>query len=173
MKENGGILTARDFSSYRVALREPILTRYRDYTVVGFPPPSSGGVHVAQILNMLETFDLKSLGEAERLHVMAEAMKLAFADRAHWLGDPDFVKVPRGLTDTSYAAALARTINPKRANKQRLPRHAAGLADGCLQEAHHALLGRRRRGQLGRLHGNGQHQLRLQGRHPRHGGGDE
>jgi gamma-glutamyltranspeptidase/glutathione hydrolase len=117
MKQNGGILTAQDFKNYNHSLRNPILTPYRGCTVVGFPPPSSGGVHVAQILNMLETFDLKSLPEAERLHVIAEAIKLAFADRAYWLGDPDFVKVPRGLTGRDYAAALARTINPKRANK--------------------------------------------------------
>lgn len=115
MKDNGGIMTAGDFQNYKVCLREPLLSRYRNYTVVGFPPPSSGGVHVAQMLNMLETFDLKSLSDAARLHLMAEAMKLAFADRAHWLGDPDFVKVPRGLLDRDYAATLARTINPQRA----------------------------------------------------------
>ena len=111
MKHNGGILTAEDFRNYRVSLREPILSRYRDYTIVGFPPPSSGGVHVAQMLNILETFNLKALGETERLHVMAETMKLAFADRAYWLGDPDFAKVPRGLLDRGYAAALAGKIN--------------------------------------------------------------
>jgi gamma-glutamyltranspeptidase / glutathione hydrolase len=111
MKGNGGIMTAEDFGNYRVAVREPILSTYRGYTIVGFPPPSSGGVHVAQILNMLETFDLKPLGEGERLHVMAEAMKLAFADRAFWLGDPDFAKVPRGLLDRNYAAKMAGTID--------------------------------------------------------------
>ena len=117
MKDNGGIMTAQDLRDYRARLRDPILSNYRGYTIVGFPPPSSGGVHVAQMLNMLETFKLKALPEAERLHLIAEVMKLAFADRAHWLGDPDFVKVPRGLADTNYAAALARTINPQRANK--------------------------------------------------------
>ena len=111
MKRNGGILTAEDFRNYHVCVREPILSRYRGYTIVGFPPPSSGGVHVAQMLNMLETFNLTALGETERLHVMAEAMKLAFADRAFWLGDPDFAKVPRGLMDTNYAVALAGRIN--------------------------------------------------------------
>ena len=111
MKRNGGILTAEDFRNYRVRVREPILSSYRGYTIVGFPPPSSGGVHVAQMLNILETFNLTVLDETERLHVLAEAMKLAFADRAFWLGDPDFVKVPRGLLDTNYAAALARGIN--------------------------------------------------------------
>ena len=116
MKSNGGILTAEDFKNYHICVRAPILSRYRGYTIVGFPPPSSGGVHVAQMLNMLETFNLNALSETERLHVMAEAMKLAFADRAYWLGDSDFVKVPRGLTDTNYATALAGRIDRKHAS---------------------------------------------------------
>jgi gamma-glutamyltranspeptidase/glutathione hydrolase len=117
MKRNGGILTAEDFKNYRISVRDPVLSDYRGYKIVGFPPPSSGGVHVAQMLNILETFDLKALGETERLHVMAETMKLAFADRAYWLGDPDFAKVPRGLTDKGYAAALAGSINREHATQ--------------------------------------------------------
>jgi gamma-glutamyltranspeptidase/glutathione hydrolase len=115
MKQNGGIMTAADLANYRITLREPIKTTYRGYQIVGFPPPSSGGVHIAEMLNMLEKFDLKSLDEATRLHVIAEAMKLAFADRAYWLGDPDFAEVPRGLVSEPYAAALAKRINPDRA----------------------------------------------------------
>jgi len=118
MADNGGILTAEDFAAYRPRRREPIVSTYRGYTIVGFPPPSSGGVHVAQILNILEAFDLKRLhaeNPAEFYHVVAEAMKLAFADRAHWLGDPDFAQVPRGLVDKRYAARLARGINRNRA----------------------------------------------------------
>jgi gamma-glutamyltranspeptidase/glutathione hydrolase len=110
MKDNGGIMSERDFREYKIQLRQPIISSYRGYTLAAFPPPSSGGVHVAQILNMLQQFDLKSMDEATRLHVIAEAMKRAFADRAFWLGDPDFVKVPRGLVDTNYAAALAANI---------------------------------------------------------------
>ena len=117
MTRNGGILTAEDFRNYKISLREPVRSDYRGYTIVGFPPPSSGGVHVAQIMNILETFNLTALGETERLHVMAEAMKLAFADRAHWLGDPDFVNVPRGLMDKNYAATLARRINREHATE--------------------------------------------------------
>ncbi|HQL80531.1 MAG TPA: gamma-glutamyltransferase [Verrucomicrobiota bacterium] len=115
MKDNGGIITAEDFRNYQVCLRQPLISRYREFRVVGFPPPSSGGIHVAQMLNLLETFNLKSLDEATRLHVIAEAMKLAFADRAYWLGDPDFVNVPRGLMDRNYATTLSRLINPERA----------------------------------------------------------
>ena len=99
MKANGGLLSAEDFQKYSPQTREPIKSSYREHEIVSFPPPSSGGVHVLQILNILEHFDLKQMDEATRLHVIAEAMKLAFADRAHWLGDPDFVKVPRGLVD--------------------------------------------------------------------------
>lgn len=114
MEANGGLLTAEDFSRYQVRERKPLITHYRGYTIVGFPPPSSGGVHVAQILGVLEHFDLKALEKqnpANRVHVMAEAMKLAFADRAYWLGDPDFVKVPKGLIDPAYCADLAKKID--------------------------------------------------------------
>ncbi len=114
MSTNGGILTAKDFADYRPKIRKPIISTYRGRKIVGFPPPSSGGIHVAQILNMLERFDLKSLrveDEAKFTHVVAEAMKLAFADRAHWLGDADFAKVPRGLVDETYAGQLAKRID--------------------------------------------------------------
>ena len=86
----------------RYCCRQPLKTTYRGRAIVGFPPPSSGGVHVAQILNILENFDLKSIYQkspGEFTHIVAEAMKLAFADRAYWLGDPAFAKVPRGLVD--------------------------------------------------------------------------
>ena len=121
MKANGGIITAADFANYHVVLREPVTTSYRGYQVVTFAPPSSGGVHLAQMLNILEAFDLKTLDEVTRLHVIAETMKLAFADRAYWLGDPDFAKVPRGLVSKEYAATLARKINLERATE--VPSH--------------------------------------------------
>ena len=118
MAENGGILTAEDFANYEPREREPIVTTYRDFTIIGFPPPSSGGVHVAQILNILENFDLRTEHQRDELaacHLVVEAMKLAFADRAHWLGDADFADVPRGLIDKKYAAELAAKIDPDRA----------------------------------------------------------
>lgn len=116
MRENGGIMTARDLANYVVKRRTPITSTYRGYTVVGLGPPSSGGVHVAQILNILENFDLKKLDAGgERQHVIAEAMKLAFADRAHWLGDPDFADVPRGLLDKTYAKGFAARIDRAKA----------------------------------------------------------
>ncbi|MGI1677750.1 MAG: gamma-glutamyltransferase [Cellvibrionaceae bacterium] len=116
MPRNGGIITAKDFSGYELKVREPVKTTYRDYTVYGFPPPSSGGVHVGQILNMLEQFDVASLSVADRYQLLAEAMKIAFADRAHWLGDPDYVDVPRGLIDKDYAKKLAKGIDLKKSS---------------------------------------------------------
>jgi gamma-glutamyltranspeptidase/glutathione hydrolase len=118
MAANGGILTAADFAAYKAKLREPLHSTYRGYQIVGFPPPSSGGVHVAQILNILENFDLSAIAEEDRgesAHIVIEAFKLAFADRAHWLGDADFVEVPRGLASKEYAQMLAAKIDPRRA----------------------------------------------------------
>jgi gamma-glutamyltranspeptidase/glutathione hydrolase len=117
MQTHGGIMTAEDFARYKPVVREPVVSRYRGYTIVGFPPPSSGGIHVAQILNVLENFPLAAMAPPERAHVMVEAMKLAFADRAYWLGDSDFVNVPRGLIDEQYAAKLAARIDPDRATE--------------------------------------------------------
>jgi gamma-glutamyltranspeptidase / glutathione hydrolase len=114
MANHGGILTADDFAAYKPVVREPIVTTYRGRTIVGFPPPSSGGLHVAQILNILEGFDLREIhtrDPGEYLHLLAESMKLAFADRAHWLGDPAFARVPRGLADKEYARQLAAKID--------------------------------------------------------------
>ena len=113
MKANGGILTATDFQNYHFQRRDPIFTTYRGYRIASFPPPSSGGVHVAELLNMIETRDVKAMGSgsADLIHFVTEAMKLAFADRAYWLGDPDYVKVPRGLVSKDYAATLASKIS--------------------------------------------------------------
>lgn len=118
MAANGGVLTAADFAAYRPKQREPIETTYRGLTVVGFPPPSSGGIHVAQMLGILETLPMAQAYRDNPIlaaHYTAEAMKLAFADRAHWLGDSDFVAVPRGLTERGYLGSLAAKIRPDQA----------------------------------------------------------
>lgn len=117
MQENGGIVTAEDFAQYEVKLREVVVTTYRNYQIVGFPPPSSGGLHVAQTLNILETFPLGSIhreSPVRATHLVAEAFSRAFADRAYWLGDSDFVPVPRGIIDKEYARELAEEIDPER-----------------------------------------------------------
>ncbi|MEZ6096936.1 MAG: gamma-glutamyltransferase [Pirellulaceae bacterium] len=117
MQANGGLITRADMANYHTVQRIPVETTYRGYTVYGFPPPSSGGVHVAQILNILERFDLQAVNQSspmESTHLIAEAMKLAFADRAYWLGDPDHADVPRGLIDKGYARELSERIDSAR-----------------------------------------------------------
>lgn len=117
MAANGGVMTAADFAAYEAKVREPLHSTYRGYEIVGFPPPSSGGIHVAQILNILENFDMRTIAKSDLVtatHITAEAFKLAFADRAYWLGDADFVTVPRGLVNKDYARELAAKIDRKR-----------------------------------------------------------
>src|SRR4030095_8144968 len=111
MAANGGLMTAEDFAEYGVIERVPVRGIYRGHEIVSFPPPSSGGIHVIQILQMLERFNLRELEPAVRAHIVAEAMKIAFADRAHWLGDPDFANVPRGLIRKDYAIELGKKIS--------------------------------------------------------------
>ena len=115
MKENDGIVSYEDFKNYQTKIREPIKTTFNGFDVLGFPTPSSGGIHVGQILNILDQFELKELNEEQRYHLFIEAMKLAFADRAHWLGDADFVPVPKGLVSSSYAENLSKKIDLERA----------------------------------------------------------
>lgn len=118
MQANNGLITMDDLKSYATVEREPIRGTYRGYEVLSMPPPSSGGVHIIQIMNILERYPLKDYGSnsAQTIHVMAEAMKLAYADRSEYLGDPDFINVPvKGLTSRAYADALAQKINPDRA----------------------------------------------------------
>lgn len=111
----GGILTAQDLANYRVIRREPVIGTFRGYEIHAMPPPSSGGVALIQALNILEALDLDELDDDQhRLHIQIEALKHAFADRAHWLGDSDFVDVPVDrLIDPDYAAELAARIGPE------------------------------------------------------------
>ena len=113
MRENGGLITEADFADYALKRRTPLETTYHGRRIVGFPPPSSGGVHVAQMLNILEAKG--TISKEDQPHVIAETMKLAFADRAFWLGDPAFTKVPKGLADKEYARQLAAKIDVTKA----------------------------------------------------------
>jgi gamma-glutamyltranspeptidase / glutathione hydrolase len=120
LKWLGGVLTKADFANYQAIERTPLESTYRNQRVIGFPTPSSGGTHIAQMLNILENFDLSDIYEkspAKFFHLIAESMKLAFADRAHWLGDSDFVKVPSFLTDKAYAMQLAKKISMDKASQ--------------------------------------------------------
>ncbi len=121
MKANGGLITMADLKAYQAKKRDVVKGTYRGYDIIGMPPPSSGGMAVVQMLNVLEGFDLKAngYGSAKNIHLTAEAMRRAFADRARYLGDPDFEKdipLPR-LISKDYAATLRKTINPDKASK--------------------------------------------------------
>jgi gamma-glutamyltranspeptidase / glutathione hydrolase len=117
MKARNGLMTKDDLAAYRANERKPTHTTFRGFDVYGPPPPSSGGVALAEMLNILENFDLKKHGRwsPETSHLMIEAMKRAYADRARHLGDPDFVKFPAELTSKDYAKKLATGIDLKQA----------------------------------------------------------
>ncbi|HUS11145.1 MAG TPA: gamma-glutamyltransferase [Pyrinomonadaceae bacterium] len=114
-----GLITLQDMRGYVAKERQPVRASYRGYEVISMPPPSSGGAVLIEMLNILEGYDLSKLDAAssERYHLMTEAMRRAFADRAEFMGDSDFVKVPvAGLIDKSYAAKLRSSINSERAS---------------------------------------------------------
>lgn len=118
MAQHGGLIDKPDLAAYRAVERKPVSGTYRGYEVFSMPPPSSGGIHIVQILNILENFDLAKFGfgSADAMQVMAEAEKYAYADRSEYLGDPDFVKVPQqALTSKAYAKTLAQQIDVNKA----------------------------------------------------------
>lgn len=118
MSKNGGLITKEDLANYKAVERTPVSGDYRGYQVYSMPPPSSGGIHIIQILNILENFDLAKygFGSADAMQVMAEAEKYAYADRSEYLGDPDFVKVPwQALTSKAYAKSIAEQIDVNKA----------------------------------------------------------
>lgn len=119
MQKGGGLITADDLAHYEVKEREPVRGTYRGYDVISAPPPSSGGTVLIESLNILEGYDLGKLGDrsAQSIHFTAEAFRRAFFDRAEFLGDPDFTKIPVAqLIDKRYATAWRETIDPARAS---------------------------------------------------------
>lgn len=114
MESGGGLITAQDLADYRVVERQPVRGTYKDFEIVSTPPPSSGGVHIVQMLNILEGYDLQAMGHnsAAYVHHLAESMKLAYADRSLYLADPDFVDVPvTQLIDKAYAEQQRQRID--------------------------------------------------------------
>jgi len=119
MKRHQGLVTLEDLRGYVAKERAPVRSTYRGYQVITMPPPSSGGVVLIEMLNILEGYDLRKMGwsSADRYHVMAEAMRRAYADRAEYMGDADFVNVPvAGLIDKDYAKRLRQTISMEHAS---------------------------------------------------------
>lgn len=118
VNEAGGTMSLEDLADYEAIARKPVTGTYRGFEIVSMPPPSSGGIHIVQILNILEGYPLSDYGQnsAQTIHLMSEAMQLAYADRAEYLGDSDFVDVPvSGLTARPYANELRARINPDKA----------------------------------------------------------
>jgi gamma-glutamyltranspeptidase/glutathione hydrolase len=120
MNAHGGLISKDDLAAYEAKERTPIKGTYRGFEIVSMPPPSSGGIALVEMLNILEQFDLKSKGplSAETIHLEVEAMRRAYLDRARHLGDPDFVDVPIArLTSKEYARTLAKGIDPQKATR--------------------------------------------------------
>lgn len=138
MRRHGGLITLKDLQNYRPILRTPVKGEYRGYTIVSMPLPSSGGVALVEMLNVLQHYDLKSMGfgSAAAMHVMIEAMRRAFADRSRFLGDPAFSSAPIAhLLSPSYADELARTISPDLATPLSAI-HAGGTSTEGTQTTH-------------------------------------
>ncbi|GAB4179852.1 MAG: gamma-glutamyltransferase [Wenzhouxiangellaceae bacterium] len=112
----GGIWTLDDLAGYRVVEREPIVIDHAGYRLITAPPPSSGGIAIAEVLNLIEPYDWRNMARVDRVHLLAEAMRRAYRDRALYLGDPDFVQIPVSmLLDPAYAAGMRTTLRMDRA----------------------------------------------------------
>ena len=133
-RAEGGIWTLEDLAGYRVVEREVIRARYRGYELLTASPPSSGGIAIAQMLNIIEPFELAELSRVERVHLLVEAMRRAYRDRALYLGDPDFVDIPTSmLLSPYYAAGLRTSLRLDRAT----PSAALAADPGLLPESDH------------------------------------
>jgi len=143
MAANDGLISAQDLANYRVLERQPVMGDYRGYQIASMPPPSSGGVHLVQILNTLEPFPMGDFGfgTAQSLHLMTEAMKHAYADRSKFLGDPDFVDVPvAALTSKAYGKELAGRIEVEKATPSSQIGPALKLADESRDTTHYSIM---------------------------------
>ncbi|BCZ19821.1 hypothetical protein NHP190012_14630 [Helicobacter sp. NHP19-012] len=118
MRKNGGIISKKDLATYNVVWRKPVVGSYRGYKIISMGPPSSGGAHVIEILNTMENANLHKLGfgSSQTIHIMAEAMRQAYADRSVYMGDPDFIAIPlEKLTSKEYAKEIYAHIQPDKA----------------------------------------------------------
>lgn len=143
MAANGGLITLGDLKNYRAVGREAVTGTYRGHEIISMPPPSSGGVHVIQMLNILEGYDLAALGHnsADYIAVLVEAMRRAYADRSEYLGDPDYFEVPiDALTDKDYAKTLRAQIDPNKATLSSAVRPGLGPVDESPQTTHYSVI---------------------------------
>jgi gamma-glutamyltranspeptidase/glutathione hydrolase len=143
MKANNGLITLDDLKNYKAKERKPLTGTYRGYPIITMPPPSSGGIVMLQVLNMLEGFDLRSMqyNSAARYHLVAEAMRRAFADRAEFMGDPDFAKVPTdSLIEKDYGKSRAATIDPKQASSSKDIGHGEVIGGEPMETTHYTVV---------------------------------
>ena len=140
-RKHGGLWSLEDLNTYRTVEREPIVFHYRDTRIVSAPPPSSGGIVMAQALRILEQFDLDAMSNVQRKHHIIEAMRRGFRDRAVFLGDPDFVDVPVDrLLDESYLEGLALTIDPAGATPSDILGNGPVLSQTGTQTTHFSIM---------------------------------
>lgn len=145
MQRGGGIISLDDLREYRAVERDALTFTYRDHRVISMAPPSSGGVALAQLLKSIEPIDARSLGygSSRLVHMMAEAMRSTYADRAEWLGDPDFVEVPvDALIDEAYIRARMREVNPERARRSADVGHGVPLRAEPEETTHYSVVDR-------------------------------
>jgi gamma-glutamyltranspeptidase/glutathione hydrolase len=142
MAAGGGLITREDLEKYTAKVRKPIHGTYRGYDLYGPPPPSSGGICLVEMLNILGTFDLRTHKRysGEALHLMAEAMRRAYCDRARYLGDGDFVKLPGHLTSKDHARKLARGIDPGKATPSESLAPDIALVDEKKSTTHYSIV---------------------------------
>jgi gamma-glutamyltranspeptidase/glutathione hydrolase len=143
MQKGGGLITEEDLKQYEVKWREPLAGSYRGYQLLTAPPPSSGGIALLETLNILEqtSYATPGPGAAESIHWMTEAMRRAFADRAEFLGDPDFTRVPvRGLTHKEYAARLRAGIDPQAATPSSRVGHGEPAPYESAETTHYSIV---------------------------------
>jgi len=143
MERGGGLLSHADLQDYAAVERPPVRTDYRGYNVISMGPPSSGGVALAQLFNAVEPYDVSGMGyqSSEATHLMGEAMRRVFADRARWLGDSDFFDVPlAGLTDPAYMQARMQSFTPRRVMSSDSIAHGQPMAYESMETTHYSIV---------------------------------
>ncbi|HEY4643164.1 MAG TPA: gamma-glutamyltransferase, partial [Bacteroidota bacterium] len=143
MERGGGLITHADLEAYRPLERKPVVGNYRGYEVISMGPPTSGGISLVQLLNIVEVYDLRGLGlhSSRSIHIMAEAMKRVFSDRAEFLGDSDFARVPvEWLTSKEYAADRAREIDSTCATPSEDIRHGEPVPPEGSETTHYCVV---------------------------------
>ena len=143
MAKHGGLISLADLKSYKAIERTPLTGKYKNYTIITSPPSSSGGIALLEMLGVLEgtSYEKAGAGSASAIHYVAESMRLAYADRNEYVGDPDFVKVPiKGLLDPAYLAKLRATIDPERATPSERVKPGKPAGSESMETTHYSVV---------------------------------